>query len=108
MSSQTRILVVYHDLSVLSRIYLALVHRNYKAEASDKWMEIHERIKRFRPSVIILGKSEYLHVKDSLKIPGIVLVDGDETPPELPGDFLSLKQPVPIDNLLSAIASLVI
>ena len=78
MATRTKVLVVDHDLDTLSKIYLTLVHRNYKAEASDKAEEISERLKRFKPSLLILGKVEYSQVRDTLKIPAIVVVEKEE------------------------------
>ena len=73
--ARIKILVVHHDLDTLSKIYLALVHRNYKTEASDKVEEIEERIKRLKPALIILGKKEWLSLKDILKMRVIIILE---------------------------------
>jgi DNA-binding response OmpR family regulator len=46
MSKRTRILVVDSDLHALSKIYLSLIHKNYKVEASDDAQEIMARTER--------------------------------------------------------------
>ena len=100
--------MVDSDLDTLSRIYLALVHRNYKAEASDKEAEIPERIKRLKPSVVILGKKEYFTYKDKLKTPCIVLLDNDDTEVfSTPEDVIVLKKPVQLESLVQKIEELV-
>lgn len=55
MSKSTRILVVDSDLHRLSKIYLSLIHKNYKVEASDDAQEIMQRTERFKPRLIILN-----------------------------------------------------
>lgn len=108
MSTRTKILVVIHDLDILSRIYLALVHRNYKAEASDKWEEIPERLKRFKPSLIILGKKEFELAGQNWKLPGIVLTTAGGRVEGVPDEFVVLSQPFTIDTLMQKIETLVI
>ena len=54
MSKRTRILVVDSDLHTLSKIYLSLIHKNYKVEASNDAQEIMARTERFKPHLIIL------------------------------------------------------
>jgi DNA-binding response OmpR family regulator len=109
MTKRTKILIVDSDLHTLSRIYLALVHRNYKAEASNKWEEVPERIKRLKPEIIILGKKEYLSLKQSLRIPGIVLLnEGDLVSLKVEEGFVVLKNPVHVDELIRAIEALII
>jgi hypothetical protein len=108
MATRTKILVVDSDLDTLSRIYLALVHRNYKTEASDKDEEIPERIKRLKPALVILGKKEYFIYRDKLKTPCIVLVNNDETETfSTPEDVIILKKPVQLEALYQKIEELV-
>jgi len=109
MSTKTKILVVDNDLATLSRIYLALVHRNYKVEASDKQEEIAERIKRFRPAILIIGAEEYLSQKGKIKIPCIVLAEKEKLEGITPDDeVFPMENPVPIDTLVRTIDDLVI
>jgi CheY-like chemotaxis protein len=54
MFTRTRVLVVDSDLHNLSRIYLSLIHKGYKVEASENGLEIIQRVERFKPSIIIL------------------------------------------------------
>ena len=108
MATRTRILVVDKDLNTLSRIYLALIHRNYKAEASDNLQEITQRIKRLKPSLIILGVDEYNSVKDSLRIPVILLKDGKAVMPvDLPSDVITVEKSIQVEKLIAAIEELV-
>jgi DNA-binding response OmpR family regulator len=55
MSKRTRILVVDSDMHTLSKIYLSLINKNYKVEASDDAQEIMARTERFKPRLIILN-----------------------------------------------------
>jgi DNA-binding response OmpR family regulator len=55
MSKRARILVVDSDLHVLSKIYLSLIHKDYKVEATDDAQEIVARTERFKPRLIILS-----------------------------------------------------
>jgi CheY-like chemotaxis protein len=54
MLKRTRVLVVDSDLHNLSRIYLSLIHKGYKVEASEDGLEIIQRIERFKPSIMII------------------------------------------------------
>lgn len=97
--ARERILVVDTDLDHLSRIYLSLIHRNYRTEASNRPEEIKERIKRFRPSLIILNNEEYDHIKESLKIPAIVVGDTRFSGTLNDGDSF-FKKPVQLESML--------
>jgi DNA-binding response OmpR family regulator len=105
--ARTKILVADADITTLSRIYLALIHRNYKAEATDKEEEITERIKRFKPSLLILGLKEYLSVRDQCKIPVIVLTEQEGTKPALTIRDSTIDKPVPIDVLMKRIEEMI-
>ena len=108
MASRTKVLVVVSDLAALSRIYLALVHRNYRAEATDKSEEIQERIKRLKPSVIILGMKEYLSLSQKLKVPAVLLVEQQQEVHSLPDEVIALQKPFDISALIRTIESLVV
>lgn len=54
MPKKARVLVVDSDLHSLSRIYLSLIHKDYKVEAADDAQEIMARTERFKPRLIIL------------------------------------------------------
>lgn len=108
MSTRKKILVVDSDLDSLSRIYLALVHRNYKTEAADKSEEIPERLKRMKPQLIILGKKEYLEVRDMLKIPTVICMEQNEEQDfQLNEISVMMTKPVQIDQLVKHIDYLV-
>lgn len=53
MPKRAKVLVVDSDLHALSRIYLFLLHRDYKVEASDNADEIIPRVERFKPRLVI-------------------------------------------------------
>jgi DNA-binding response OmpR family regulator len=55
MAKRARILVVDSDLHALSRIYLSLIHKEYKVEAADDATEIIPRIERFKPRLLVLS-----------------------------------------------------
>jgi DNA-binding response OmpR family regulator len=106
--AREKILVVNHDLDFLSRIYLALIHRKFKVEACDNPEEITERLKRFKPSVIVLDLKEYNVVGQKLKIPAIIIVEKEETTSaHLNGWNTQLKKPVHVDELVKAVEKLV-
>lgn len=105
--AREKVLVTDQDLNHLTRIYLALVHRNFKAEACNIPEELRDRIKRFRPAVIILTLNEYRELSEKLKIPAIVMVEQDEnTTPVNDGDIVLVK-PVQADALIKAVESLI-
>jgi DNA-binding response OmpR family regulator len=108
MATRKKILVVDSDLDLLSRIYLGLLHRNYKVEATDKVSEVEERIKRLKPSLLILGTQDYLADIGELKIPFIVLVEKDEMPVNHFKVELNLfEKPVSIEKLVRTIEELI-
>ena len=108
MATRKKILVVDSDLDLLSRIYLGLLHRNYKVEATDKVSEVEERIKRLKPSLLILGTQDYLADIGELKIPFIVLLEKDEMPANHYKAELNLfEKPVSIEKLVRTIEELI-
>jgi DNA-binding response OmpR family regulator len=106
--AREKILAVDYDLDSLSRIYLALIHRKYKAEACNNPEEISARLKRFKPAVVILTLNEYkLHYK-KLKIPAIVLVEKENAGViHLNDGDIQLKKPVYTDELIKFVERLV-
>jgi CheY-like chemotaxis protein len=106
--AREKILVVDHDLDNLSRIYLALIHRGFKMEACDNPEEINERLKRFKPAVIVLNVKEYERIMDRLKIPAVVLIEIQATSgvPLNDGDVL-LRKPVSSDALVKVVEKLI-
>jgi hypothetical protein len=107
MATRTKILVVDSDLDTLSRVYLALVHRNYKVEASDKQEEISERIKRLKPALLILGQEEYFFYQEKLKMPCIALMNLPENEIHVPEDTIVIRKPVVLDQLIAKIEEIV-
>jgi hypothetical protein len=104
--AREKVLVFGHDINILSKIYLALIHRKYKPEACNNSQELPDRLKRFRPSVIVLESNEYDILREKLKIPAIVIVEQNYTERPNDGDIL-LEKPIQIDALMKAVESLV-
>ena len=91
------------DLDSLSKIYLALIHRKFKVEACNNPEEFSDRIKRFKPAIVILNSKEYSIRSKKLKLPAIVVVDKEHPAVQLnDGDF-SLAKPVSVDELIKAV-----
>jgi hypothetical protein len=105
--AREKVLIVDQDLDTLSRIYLALVHRKFKAEACNNSQEIPERLKRFKPAVIILGPEDYTDIGRKLRIPAIVLLDDGSAPPELNYGDIQLKKPVTADLVIKTLEKLI-
>jgi PleD family two-component response regulator len=106
--AREKILVVDHDLDNLSRIYLALLHRGFKVEACNQPEEIIDRLKRFKPAVIVVNSNDYKKIMERLKIPAVVLseIQSCSGVPVNDGDVL-LKKPVHADALVKAVETLV-
>ena len=109
MISKTKILVVDPDIDSLSKIYLNLLHRNYKVEACNTQDEIGERIKRMKPSILIIHHQLYWEVEKKLKMPVIVLFE-EHSPISIREleDLKVLRKPVPTDELMGAVRSLTV
>ena len=105
--AREKILVVDQDLHSLSKIYLALIHRKFRAEACNNAEEILARLRRFKPSVIILGGAEYEKINGKLKIPAIVLSDLENVNMELSLGDIELKKPVSADLLIQTVEKLI-
>lgn len=105
--AREKILVVDHDLNTLSKIYLALVHRRFKAEACNNPQEIAARLKRFKPSAIILSLNEYDMINKKLRIPAIVLSEKKDTITQLNYGDIQLQKPIQVDELIKAVETLV-
>ena len=104
--AREKVLIADQDLDHLTKIYLALVHRNFKAEACNNPDEIRDRLKRFKPSVIILTSKEYQQLRDKLKIPAIILVEKGETmSAELNYGDILLNKPVQAEALIKVVDS---
>jgi DNA-binding response OmpR family regulator len=103
LMAREKILVVDPDLDSLSKIYLALIHRKFKVEACNNPEEFSDRIKRFKPAIVILNSKEYSIRSKKLKLPAIVVVDKEHPAVQLnDGDF-SLAKPVSVDELIKAV-----
>jgi len=107
MANKIKVLVVNNDLNLLSKIYLTLLHRNYKVEASDKTEEISERLKRFKPAVLVAGVNEYQFIMDKLKIP-VVVIGADATGIVASEDVIHLLLPFHAEELVKAIEKLTV
>jgi len=106
--AREKILVVDTDLDSLSRIYLALVHRRFKTEACNKPEEIPERIKRFKPAVIVIDVTQYGMLSQKLRIPAIVFSEQEvDFCTQLNYGDIHLKKPIHADQLIKAVERLV-
>lgn len=86
-----------------------LVHRNYKAEACNKADEVTERIKRMKPSVVILDHAAYQLNKNKIRIPAIVLVEKNEPHSvDEDGETIVLSKPLHLDQLIHTVEKLVV
>ena len=76
-------LVADSDLTALSRIYLCFLHQDFKVEACNDALEIGQRVKRFKPGVVVVrsamdGLEEGLFSQlAAIPLPVVVLHDGD-------------------------------
>ncbi len=109
MANRIKVLIAHRDLTVLSRIYLALLHRNFKVEATDNAEEMKERIQRLKPSLVILGEEEFLASYDWLKLP-LVLLSDDPGFPQSPMIVQGSKAEVhlSVEKLLALINEVVL
>ena len=102
--AREKILVVDPDLDSLSKIYLALIHRKFKVEACNDPEEFLDRMKRFKPSIVILNTTEYNIHSKKLKIPAIVSVERENSSAfQLNDGDVSLTKPVSVDELIEAV-----
>jgi len=105
--AREKILVVDDDLHSLSKIYLALIHRKFKAEACNKPEEIAARLKRFKPSIIILNADQYLKINGKLKTPAIVMFQGERFQGHLNYGDITLCTPVSAELLIKTVERLI-
>jgi DNA-binding response OmpR family regulator len=108
MAVKIRILLADDDMDSLSKLYLKLLHKQFKTEATDRFEEIDSRISRFRPHLLLINRKmipghpdEYSKkLKTSMKVNTILMTEpGDRS------DYLSyaLTRPVDIDRLMDLI-----
>jgi DNA-binding response OmpR family regulator len=105
--AREKILVVDSDLHSLSKIYLALIHRRFKAEACNNPEEITARLKRFKPSVIILHAEEYVKIKSKLRTPAIVLCQAGQLEEDLNYGDMIVPCLVSSDMLIKTVERLI-
>lgn len=106
--ARDKVLVVDQNIDHLLKIYLALVHRKFNTRACNNPQEIPERLKQFRPAVIIVNASDYSLIMEKLKIPAIVLVERESnTKFRLNDGDILLKKPVSAEALGKAVEKLV-
>ena len=55
MPKKVKILIADSDLDLLSKLYLTLLHRGYRIEATNEPEEIVQRMERFKPNLLILS-----------------------------------------------------
>lgn len=105
--ARTKILVVDNDTDALSKIYLALKHRNYRVEVYDTTDSIPERLQKLKPDLVILGKNEFLELQRLLKCPGIILLRQQEKGSIILDDeFRAIDVPVHVHELMERVKEL--
>jgi len=105
--TREKILVIDQDINSLSKIYLALIHRKFKAEACDNPEEIFARLKRFKPSVLILHLKQYEEISKKLNIPSVVIFEKEGTITQLNYGDIPLRKPVSTEVLMKAVEDLI-
>jgi Response regulator containing CheY-like receiver, AAA-type ATPase, and DNA-binding domains len=55
MPKKVKILIADSDLDLLSKLYLTLLHKGYRIEATNEPEEIIMRMERFKPNLLILN-----------------------------------------------------
>ncbi|HEU0064829.1 MAG TPA: hypothetical protein VFQ58_07350 [Flavisolibacter sp.] len=84
MPKKIKILIVDSDIDLLSRLYLTLLHKGYKVEATNEAEEIIARIDRFRPNLLVINDfmdgltGEILRDLYKRKIAVLLITDSDE------------------------------
>src|SRR5437763_14947490 len=108
MTANTRVLIADNDLESLSRLYLKLLHKQIKTEATNTADEIIARIQRFRPHVILLNPSlielpanNYCKkLKADYRVTPILLIEPADRTLYL---FDTMTKPIDVDRLLQMI-----
>jgi DNA-binding response OmpR family regulator len=105
--ARTKILVVDNDTDTLSKIYLALKHRNYRVEVSDTTDSVPDRLQQLKPHLVILGKNEFLELRHLLKCPAIILLPQEEKGiMALDDEFRAVEKPVHVHELMQLVKEL--
>ena len=108
MAAKTRILIVEPDIDLLSKIYLTLVHKNYRAEAITKAEELGDRIKKFKPAVVVIGYDNYAASKLKIRTPLVVMAARGQLYAAPGDDIIVLETPLQLDKLAPTIEKLVV
>jgi DNA-binding response OmpR family regulator len=107
--ARTRVLVADSDLDTLSKVYLALLHRNYKAEACNRYDELPARIRRMKPAVLIMDLPAYQLYGEKMKTPQIILLEKQAAPfIATDGATLVLFKPFSMEQLMRHVQQLVV
>ena len=107
--ARTRVLVADTDLDTLSKVYLALLHRNYKAEACNRYEELPERVRRLKPAVLIMDLPAYQLYGEKMKTPLIILLEKQATASiATDGATLVLFKPFSMEELMHQVQQLVV
>lgn len=104
--AREKILVVGQDLDSLSKMYLALIHRNYKTEVCNNPDEVLQRLRRFRPELVIMDEGDYEVFRPRLKMTAIVLTENGEATTELNLGDVILTKPVSAEVLSKTVEQL--
>lgn len=101
-------MIADNDLESLSRLYLKLLHKQIKTEATNTADEIIARIQRFRPHIILLNPlltesptNFYCKkLKAEFRVIPILLIESTDRTPYL---FDTVTKPIDVDMLLEMI-----
>ncbi|HWJ25454.1 MAG TPA: hypothetical protein VNS32_02870 [Flavisolibacter sp.] len=108
MTSKMRILIADNDLESLSKLYLKLLHRRIKTEATNSADEIIARIQRFKPHLLLLNPSMIdepanafcKKLKTDYRVISILLIESSD---QFNYQFDTITKPIDVDVLLDVI-----
>lgn len=109
MAIKMKVLILDGDIHTLSKVYLALVHRSYKAEAFDNPGQLEARMKKFKPGLLIISREALNEVTVKLKLPMIVIEpEGVNSSSNVDGDVFYIGRPVSADQLMKMVSALTV
>lgn len=91
------------DLHLLSRLYIALVQRGYRTEVTDAVEAASQRIKKWKPVLLITGSAEFHQMKQGLNLPVIVLSENDADEWQSNDGVLVVNKNIPLGELMKQV-----
>ena len=85
MEEKAKILVVEDDMETLSKVYIELLYKDFRVEATNDSEELLSRFDRFRPDLLIISRNLRGfdpvkicdHIKKKNAVP-VILLSGEE------------------------------